>query len=67
MSQGSAQGCFGLDQCQARLYIALLRRMVLVMGALAVCAVTAAQLPERTGTEAPPPRARATRRPQTPG
>jgi SRSO17 transposase len=49
------KGCFGLDQCQARLYTAVLRHMVLVMAALAVCAVTAAQLRERTGTEAPPP------------
>ena len=33
---------FGLDQCQARLYTAILRHLVLVMAALAVCAVTAA-------------------------
>ena len=33
---------FGLDQCQARLYTAILRHIVLVMAALAVCAVTAA-------------------------
>jgi len=50
-----AKGCFGLDQCQARLYTAILRRTVLVMAALAVCAVTAAQLRERTGAQAPPP------------
>jgi hypothetical protein len=30
--------CFGLDQCQARLYTAILRHAVLVMAALAVCA-----------------------------
>ena len=36
------KGCFGLDQCQARLYTAILRHLVLVMAALAVCAVTAA-------------------------
>ena len=47
--------CFGLDQCQARLYTAILRHLVLVMAALAVCAVTAAQLRERTDTQAPPP------------
>ena len=35
--------CFGLDQCQARLYTAILRHAVLVMAALAICAVTAAQ------------------------
>ena len=50
-----AKGCFGLDQCQARLYTAILRHTVLVMAALAVCAVTAAQLRERTGAQAPPP------------
>jgi SRSO17 transposase len=50
-----AKGCFGLDQCQARLCTAVLRHMVLVMAALAVCAVTAAQLRERTDTQAPPP------------
>jgi SRSO17 transposase len=49
-----AKGCFGLDQCQARLYTALLRHAVLVMAALAVCAVTAAQLRERTCSQAPP-------------
>jgi SRSO17 transposase len=50
-----AKGCFGLDQCQARLYTAVLRHLVLVMAALAVCAVTAARLRERTDTQAPPP------------
>ncbi|HEX3960933.1 MAG TPA: IS701 family transposase [Trebonia sp.] len=38
------KGCFGLDQCQARLYTAILRHAVLVMAALAVCAVTADQI-----------------------
>ena len=47
--------CFGLDQCQARLYTAILRHAVLVMAALAVCAVTAALVKERTDTQAPPP------------
>ncbi|MGD0069534.1 MAG: hypothetical protein ABSB76_39695, partial [Streptosporangiaceae bacterium] len=32
--------CFGLDQCQARLYTAIARHTVLVMAALAICAVT---------------------------
>jgi len=45
--------CFGLDECQARLYNAILRHIVLVMAALAICAVTAAQLQNRTGTPAP--------------
>jgi SRSO17 transposase len=47
--------CFGLDQCQARLYTAIARHIVLVMAALAICAVTAAQLHDRTDTQAPPP------------
>jgi SRSO17 transposase len=46
---------FGLDQCQARLYTAILRYTVLVMAALAVCAVAAAHLHGRTDTQAPPP------------
>jgi len=49
------KGCFGLDQCQARLCTAILRHVVLVMAALAVCAVTAAQLRDRTDTQAAPP------------
>ena len=49
------KGCFGLDQCQARLYTAILRHAVLVMAALAICAVTTAQLRNRAGTPAPPP------------
>jgi SRSO17 transposase len=47
--------CFGLDQCQARLYTAIARHLVLVMAALAICAVTAALLRDRTDTQAPPP------------
>jgi len=47
--------CFGLDQCQARLYTAILRHLVLVMAALAICAVTAAQLKDCTDSVAPPP------------
>ena len=47
--------CFGLDQCQARLYTAIARHAVLVMAALAICAVTAAVLCDRTDTQAPPP------------
>jgi SRSO17 transposase len=47
--------CFGLDQCQARLYTAILRHAVLVMAALAICAVTAALVKDRTDTQAPSP------------
>ena len=46
---------FGLDQSQVRLYTAITRHTVLVMAALAICAVTAAQLKDRTDTQAPPP------------
>lgn len=46
---------FGLDQCQARLYSAIARHTVLVMAALAVCAVTAAELRHRTDSQTPPP------------
>jgi hypothetical protein len=61
------KGCFGLDQCQARLYTAVLRHLVLVMAALAVCAVTAAQLRDRTDAQAPPPAGPADRPPADPG
>jgi SRSO17 transposase len=49
------KGCFGLDQSQVRLYTAIARHTVLVMAALAICAVTAALLRRRTGTAAPAP------------
>jgi SRSO17 transposase len=58
---------FGLDQCQARLYTAILRHLVLVMAALAICAVTAAQLRDRTDTQAPPPTAPDQAPPREPG
>jgi SRSO17 transposase len=47
--------CFGLDQSQVRLYTAIARHTMLVMAALAICAVTAALLKDRTDTQAPPP------------
>jgi SRSO17 transposase len=47
--------CFGLDQSQVRLCTAIARHTVLVMAALAICAVTAALLRDRTDTQAPPP------------
>ncbi len=59
--------CFGLDQCQARLYTAILRHLVLVMAALAICAVTAALLRARTDTQAPPPGAPGQAPPADPG
>jgi hypothetical protein len=51
----SGKGFFGLDQFQARLYTAIAQHTVLVMAALAICAVTAAQLRRRTGTQPPAP------------
>ena len=51
----SGKGCFGLDQSQVRLYAAIARHTVLVMAALAICAVTAALLRRRTGTQPPAP------------
>jgi len=50
-----AKDHLGLDQCQARLHTAIARHTVLVMAALAICAVAAAQLKERTDTQAAPP------------
>jgi SRSO17 transposase len=47
--------CFGLDQSQVRLHAAIARHTVLVMAALAICAVTAALLRRRTDTQAPAP------------
>jgi hypothetical protein len=51
----SGKDCFGLDQSQARLYTAIACHAVLVMAALAICAVTASLLKDRTDTQAPPP------------
>jgi SRSO17 transposase len=50
-----AKDCFGLDQSQVRLYGAIARHTVLVMAALAICAVTAAVLRRRTDTRAAAP------------
>ena len=51
----SGKDCFGLDESQVRLYTAIARHTVLVMAALAICAITAALLRRRTDTQAPPP------------
>jgi hypothetical protein len=66
-SFGPGKGCFGPGQCQARLYTAVLRHTVLVMAALAVCAVTTAQLRERTDAQAPPPAGPDDKPPADPG
>jgi hypothetical protein len=52
---GFGKDCFGPGQSQVRRYTAIARHTVLVMAALAVCAVTAALLRRRTGTAAPAP------------
>jgi SRSO17 transposase len=44
---------FGLDQSQVRLYTAIARHTVLVMAALAICAVTAALLRDRAQPPGP--------------
>jgi hypothetical protein len=62
-----AKDHFGLDQCQARLHNAIARHTVLVMAALAVCAVTAAQLRPRGDTQSTPPRSPDERPPADPG
>jgi hypothetical protein len=52
--------CFGLDECQVRLYTAIARHTVLVMAALAICAITAALLKrphQHAGPAAGPARA----------
>jgi SRSO17 transposase len=63
----SGKDYFGLDQCQARLHTAIRRHLVLVMAALAICAVTAAQLKSRTDTQAAPPAGPGDRPPADPG
>jgi len=45
----------GLDQSQVRICHAILRHTILVMAALAICAVTAAHRKDRTSTQAPMP------------
>jgi hypothetical protein len=52
---GFGKDFFGPGQSQVRLYTAIARHTVLVMAALAACAVTAALLRDRTDTQAPPP------------
>ncbi|HZB31708.1 MAG TPA: hypothetical protein VE465_16225 [Streptosporangiaceae bacterium] len=58
---------FGLDLAQVRLYTAILRHTVLVMAALAVCAITAAAARHRTNTQAAPPTSANDTPPEEPG
>ncbi|MEV4084249.1 hypothetical protein ACGFJC_51240 [Nonomuraea fuscirosea] len=48
----AGKSLFGLDESQVRLYEALLRNLVLVMAALAVCVTSAAAARHRTDTQA---------------
>jgi SRSO17 transposase len=50
-----SKDCFALGQCQARLYTAIARHAVLVMAALAISAITAALVKDRTDSQAAPP------------
>ena len=47
---------FGFDQAQVRRSTSIMRHLVLVMAALAICAATAAQARSRTGCLPAPPR-----------
>ena len=60
-SPGSVSSCLSLDQCQARPHTAINRHLVLVLAALALCAVIAAQI--RHHKRCPGPAARQARRP----
>jgi hypothetical protein len=51
----TSKDSLGLDESQVRLYTAIARHTVLVMAALAICAITAALLEDRTDAQAPPP------------
>ena len=63
----TSKDCFGPGQSQVRLYTAIARHTVLAMAALAICAVTAALLRDRTDTQAPPPLTPDQRPPADPG
>jgi hypothetical protein len=51
----AGKDCFGLDESQVRRYTAIAKHTILVMAALAICAITAAQLKNCTDTQVPPP------------
>jgi hypothetical protein len=51
----TSKDCFGPGQSQVRLYTAIARHTVLAMAALAICAITAASLKDRTDSQPPPP------------
>jgi SRSO17 transposase len=51
----TGKGHFGLDHSQVRLYTALRRHIILTMTALAICAVTASAMRDKTSTLPPEP------------
>jgi hypothetical protein len=51
----TGKGHFGLDHSQVRLYTAIRRHIVLTMTALAICAVTASAMRDKTSTLPPEP------------
>ena len=55
---------FGYDHAQVRLYTPIMRHLTLVMAALAICAVTAADLRKTSPAHTDPGRPAATRRPR---
>ncbi len=63
----TGKGHFGLDHSQVRLYPALRRHIVLVMVALAMCAVTASAMRAKTSTLPPEPATPDDMPPQEPG
>jgi SRSO17 transposase len=63
----TGKGHFGLDHSQVRLYPALRRHIVLVMAALAICAVTASAMRAKTSTLPPEPASPDDRPPDDPG
>ncbi|GAA3532809.1 hypothetical protein GCM10022419_009940 [Nonomuraea rosea] len=63
----AGKSLFGLDESQVRLYEALLRHIVLVMAALAVCVTSAAAARNRTDTQAMPPSHPDEQPPENPG
>ena len=63
----TGKGHFGLDHSQVRLYTAIRRHIVLTMIALAICAVTAAAMRDKTSTLPPAPTGPDDEAPDDPG
>jgi SRSO17 transposase len=63
----TGKGHFGLDHSQVRLYTALRRHIILTMTALAICAVTASAMRDKTSTLPPEPTSPDDEPPDDPG